>query len=64
MPRTRLRTLPPETPVMLALYYPLMDQLDWWSYRFTVVRRARSCACQQQARTDVPVPVGSIDKVA
>jgi ATP-dependent helicase/nuclease subunit A len=29
----RLRALPPETPVMLALYYPLMDRLECWSYR-------------------------------
>ena len=29
----RLRALAPETPVVLALYYPLMDRLEWWSYR-------------------------------
>ena len=29
----RLRALPLETPVMVALYYPLMDRLEAWSYR-------------------------------
>ena len=28
----RLRDLPPGTPVILALYYPLMDRLEWWVY--------------------------------
>ncbi len=30
---TRLRALPLDTPVMLSLYYPLMDRLECWSYR-------------------------------
>jgi hypothetical protein len=28
----RLKTLPPETPVMLALFYPLMGRIKWWQY--------------------------------
>lgn len=33
----RLRALPTGTPVNLAIYYPLMDRMEWWSYRSAAV---------------------------